>query len=278
MKPLEGSIRPPLDSVVLSPSSINLFIQEPSLWVLKHFYGLRGDTNIYATRGKVIEDAVAKVLTGVPIEKAIQEALDEFTEETFFWGDTDLVESLEADIPQWIVHTCEFLELTFPDTLPLMQSEVRTVISEAICGGYIDFDYPEVVVDLKTVQTLPDPIKTQKKEGWLKADKKANVLQQYIYWKATGKPVALLFSSPDGCYYHPLTEDELLAQEERCIEAIENMKELLSLPLEKVLDKTPPDVVKIKYSFYWDEPLRRAAAKVWPDAFPKDELDKLLED
>jgi hypothetical protein len=39
--------------VVLSPSSINLFIEEKALWVLKHYYKMYGETNIYAVRGKL---------------------------------------------------------------------------------------------------------------------------------------------------------------------------------------------------------------------------------
>lgn len=260
----------PKDLPKLSPSSINLYDQDPALWVLKHFYGQTSEFNIYAMRGVALEDALNAYLSTYPTigkPKALQGAskgcISDFGEKAFFWGDDELLEDIEAKIEPWLGKCVEALDSIGKEEMPTQQVEIFTEIEGVPIRGFIDYTYSDLQVDLKTANTVKTAVTRGPRKGMLPSDKKANVRQQAIYNKATGLETSLLYVSPEEYYHHILSKEELDTAMNDVVVVVKKMKELLELPIKDVIAITEPKWKTMNYSFYWDAPLRRLANQLW---------------
>lgn len=265
-KPIEDRINNPEGLTHLSPSSINLFIKEPSLWIMKHFYGLTSFTNVYADRGTHIENGVNSLIENpkLTVSNAADIALEGFQKDTFFWDEEDITDEIEHNIPAWVKNTNKALE-EISDEAPSLQKEIDFSIEGVKIKGFIDYEYDDLLVDLKTVNTVPSPCSRGARKGMLKSDKNDNVRQQSIYNKAEDKRVCLLFVSPDASYAHYLTDEELQPRFEEAVQSVKNIKKLLTKDIEDVIKDYIPDMKKAQWSFYWDDKLRKAAEDIWWD-------------
>jgi hypothetical protein len=262
----------------LSPSSINLFDQDPALWVLKHFYGSTGDFNIHAMRGVAIEEGLNLFMTlptlDVPerTQQALNRSEEHFNDLAFFWGDDELFEQIEDLIPQWAEVCIDALTTILPEKAKVdQQIEIDTTIEGVPIRGFLDYSTEDLQIDLKTATQIPNPVTRGPRKGFLPAAKKANVRQQSIYHKATGKKTSLLYVSPDGFYHHELGEEELAEAMEDVKIIVEKMKKLLTSPIKDVIKDTVPNWKAMNYSFYWDENLRRIAKELWEDYKPEED-------
>lgn len=267
IKPLEGMVKPK-EPPMISPSSINLYLQDPALWVLKHFYGQTSEFNIHAMRGVAIEDGVNDFYENGsdPVEKA----LESFSEKAFFWSDEDLVQKIEQDIPDWVQQTLLALPTTAEATLQT-QEEVRGEYMGVTLRGFIDYTLPDRKIDLKTVTQLPKISTRGVRKGMIESKKKANIRQQTIYNMISGDPVYLLYVTPEDSYMHEVTPEEHEEAMADIDPALEGMKKLLTMDIESVISESVPNWKSMKYSFYWDEPLRKLAMTVWKDYQPKEQ-------
>ena len=271
IKPLEGRVKPD-ELPLISPSSINLYITDPALWVLKHFYGETSEYNIHAMRGTAIEDGInAKIEEGKdPVSVAIQN----FGDMAFHWSDDELLESIEQQIPDWVKNGLEaVLEIGTPDKI---QEELRGEHFGVPLRGFVDYTIGDKKIDLKTATKLPKVSSRGARKGMLEAGKKANLRQQTIYNLISGDPVYLLYVSPEGSYLHEVTPDEFDEAMEDLVPAIEGMKKLLTMDINDVIVNSVPKWKTMKHSFFWDEPLRRLADKLWKDHKPKGEDDEFI--
>lgn len=266
---LKEDLVQPQELPKLSPSSINLYAQEPALWVLKHFYGQTSEFNIYAMRGVAVEDGVNHWVETGDLKGAASEAMASFGDKSFFWKDEELLQEIEALIEPWVGKCVEALKEI--GDAPKQQVEISTEIEGFPIRGYIDYQFPKLQTDLKTTNTVPSAVTRGARKGMLPTDKKANVRQQAIYAHATGLPTSLLYVSPEDYYHHVLGEQELDIAMEDVVGYIKEIKELLELPIEEIVDRTPPEWNKMTYSFYWDEPLRRLANDLWEFHRPEDD-------
>lgn len=258
----------PAELPVISPSAINLFLQSKALWVLKHFYGLTSQMNIYAMRGVAIENAVNAFFRGdaKTREEAAQMAVEEFQTKAFFWGDQELSDSIEAKIGPWVEQAIKSIVALDRSEKLELQNRVDTEIEGLKVGGFVDYTFVDgLQLDLKTCNTLPSVVTKGPRKGLLPKDKDANVNQQSVYYKARPLPTALLFVSPEGSLYHHLAEDETNAGMKRVEAACREIKWLLESDMEDIIASTVPNWKTMEYGFYWDEKLRKAAHDIWWD-------------
>lgn len=278
-KLLREDLVQPKDMPKLSPSSINLYAQDPALWVLKHYYGSTSMFNIYAMRGVSVEEGVNQYFTLLKEGKCptaslldgVKKAQMDFTGKSFFWEDDEVVQDLEQKITPWVLQCVGALEENFPNEIPVMQTEIETEIEGVPIRGFMDYSFVAIDVDLKTCNTVPKLVSRGPRKGMLPADKKANVRQQAVYSLATkGQDVALAYVSHDEYLIHELSEKELDEAMSDVVGLVKEIKELVSLPMGEIIERTAPKWESMHYSFYWDANLIKLAEIIWSDC-KKDE-------
>jgi hypothetical protein len=247
--------------VVLSPSSINLFIEEKALWVLKHYYKMYGETNIYAVRGKLAEEVVN---IGLDPNKSIvsyEEYLPKAINKSLF-DDVEITEEDYKAFYEWGYKCHNILKIY---TITSMQDRLEGELYGMKIAGYIDYKVNSVdsyyYLDLKTVAKCPHILTRGDRKGMLPSNKKANIRQQIIYNKLSGLDTALLFVDEEGNNLHYKLQLQDFVEHEPVIEeAIKKIKKLLTLPIEDVIIETYP---KNMNSFFWCDTTRKKAREIW---------------
>ena len=267
-KLIEENVQPK-DMPYLSPSSINLFIKEPALWVMKHFFGQTGIFGIYAMRGVAIEDGVNAFVSGACKEDAAMHALDNFSEKAFSWADTDLLETLESQMYDWTLKAIEALQATASGGRITMQKELDSELFGFPIRGFLDYETETLDIDLKTCNTLPTVVTRGDRKGFLSKSKADNVRQQAIYNAVTGKETALLYVAPDGFMSHTILQEEIDEIMPSVEEALEKIKYLLTLPISGVIKESQPNWKSMEYGFFWDDNLRALANHLWAKYKPE---------
>ena len=246
---------------VLSASSLNMFMKDPALWVLKHFYGARSGENIYASRGKLIEAAIT---AKTPEEEA--KAWEEYDTSIFQFEDDDLSKSIEDNLPWWISEG----KIALADMVKEFgdyetQIEVKGEIEGLPFIGYIDLQFAGLDADIKTANKLPSIVSRGLRKGMLPADKRDNVRQQVVYNIIRNKPQALLYLSPDGSHLHPVSVEEAQELRGELVANVNAIKKLLSMDIDDILANTIPKWKQMRHSIYWDDQLRDLAMELWGD-------------
>lgn len=280
MEPIREVMKEGYTFPLLSPSSINLYAQDPCLWIMKHFYGKTSSFNIHAMRGVSIEDGVNHFVdNGFDAkhrERAIQVTCENFDEKAFFYSDEDLVQKIEGQIIDWTNHAMDAIkEVSKTNEYEKNQTEVFTTIEGLPVRGFVDYDFKRLRVDLKTATKLPKPVTRGPRKGFLPSDKKANVRQQVIYRMANPRRrVALLFVSPEGSYLHHIGKDELREHCDDIKKMCKEIKKLLTMKsVDDILKSTNPKWKSSTYSMYWSDELRDLAQDLWSDSY-QDYLDE----
>ena len=245
----------------LSPSSINLFIEEPALWLLKHFKGLRSDSNIYAIRGKLVETFINMKLDGKE-EPSFHSWLQEVLPSVFF----DNVTFNEYDLKgfykwgqlcykNYLDNTKEF------GTLVTRQREVSGIVDGILLAGFIDFEFEDTIVDLKTANKVPSLLVRGDRKGQLPAFKAANIRQQAVYAMLSGKKVALLFANEAGeSLLYKVTDKDIEEITPSILDTIKKIKKCLDNGFERsIIEHIPKNI----NSMYWDDNLINEAKKLW---------------
>lgn len=245
----------------LSPSSINLFIEEPALWLLKHFKGLRGDSNIYAIRGKLVETFINMQLDSGK-EPSFQDWVKEVLPSVFF----DKVEFNEYDLKgfynwgklcykNYLDNTKEYGKLV------TRQREVSGTVDGVLLAGYIDFEFEDTIVDLKTANKVPSLLVRGDRKGQLPAFKAANIRQQAVYSMLSGKKVALLFANEAGeSLLYKVTDKDIEEVMPSILDTIKKIKKCLDNGFEKSIIWNKPWNMG---SMFWNDNLRAEAKKIW---------------
>jgi hypothetical protein len=244
---------------MLSPSSINLFIEEPALWVLKQFFDIRTEMNIFAVRGRLVEEVLNKWYeTGkVPTFKSLTPGM---IDETLFVDSHVDIDTLKG-FHDWGKECVKVFKDNVKDKPIKMQGKVEGDICGLNVGGYLDYEYDDYIIDLKTTNKVPIVVSRGEREGLISKTKAANIRQQLVYSKLTGKPVRLMYIDQDGNHlYYKVTKrdkEEHWADVEKNIEKI---KKLLTLTRKSVIKEVEP---KNLNSFYWDKVTKEFAEKLW---------------
>lgn len=238
------------NAVKLSPSSINLFKNNKALWVLKHYYKVRTPSGEAALRGKYVEDGLNHYL----VNESYEDAID--------------IAHTEADVEQRLERSDYFDNALlaiqeFCDSEPEQQVYIECEIGGVDIHGYIDYEFEDKCVDLKTTNKLPVPLKSTPKLGQLPAAKMDNIRQQTIYHIATGKPQVLAYVSPTGYYIHNVQEAEFNRGLDSVKEIIESVKMIDGLGEQERLKYTAPFVERLYYHPFVPKEIYEQALEIW---------------
>lgn len=197
----------------LSASNLNKWNGEWSdegLWCLSYLYKKKFQGNAASVRGQVIEDCFLRVL-----RKKDEELLD-FAQRSFvlkieeIQKESDLEESdieKEFNVLQGYIEQCyrsiEELQLKLPNaTENATQLKVNMRLKDTIPWellGYIDFDFGDCALDLKTTNRIP-------RKG-IKANHKRQI---GFYAKARGERIAkILYLSPKDYEFYAMYDREI---------------------------------------------------------------------
>lgn len=234
----------------LSPSSINLFKSNQALWVLKQYYGIRTPSGDAALRGKYVEDGLNHYL----VNECYEDAID--------------IAHTKADVEQRLERSDYFDNALlaiqeFCDSEPEQQVYIECNINDVDIHGYIDYEFEDKCVDLKTTNKLPVLLKSTPKLGQLPAAKMDNIRQQTVYHIATGKPQTLAYVSPTGYYLHDVQEAEFERGLDSVKAIIEDIKALDLLCEEERLKHTAPFVEKLYYHPFVPKEIYEQALEIW---------------
>lgn len=248
-----------MTNFVLSPSSLNLFIEEPALWVAKQFFEVMGETNIYCVRGSLVENVLNDWLDTkevAPFEKYINKML---SKTMFIKG--DVTEDTYREIYNWGVGCTRAFATEGLLTPTSKQRRVEGELEGIRIGGYLDYEFGGHSIDLKTTAKLPVIVSRGDREGLLSKTKAANVRQQLIYSCLTGEPTTLFYVDANGDYLrYQITERDKEEHWEVIVKSIEEIKRLLTFTKKAVLKEVEP---KNLNSFYWCEVTREFADRAW---------------
>lgn len=229
----------------LSPSSINLYVGDPSKWVAEKILGHRGPPGAAMARGSAIETGVVAVLTGDSIEDGTAKALAEFDKQAMFTGIQGDCDKERATIAPSIEIAVDALaghgKPQFTDDGRQQKISINCRYGEGeeetiLLIGYLDLVYPErkLIVDLKTTGRMPSEMSF------------AHQLQRAVYMRATGLDCDFLYVTPKKAEFRSDGDvDEILAQ----IKAIvRRMAKFLSIGDKETLRAAVPVSAD---SFYW---------------------------
>ena len=235
----------------LSPSSLNLWANEPALYVLKYLHGLRDEMGAAAKRGTAVEAGLDVFLMNrqASVEDCTQVAIDNYRLNTGGLAD-DEHEKEAGLIAPMLTQAIGAMRNAPP--MIARQLSIETWIDGIPVPsiGFLDYVFDDgSIVDLKTTARLPS------------APRPDHIRQVSIYAQARQAPVSLLYVTPaKHARYHASADQvaEGLAEVTR-----------IAKTLARVLNasSTAADVAEFvvpKFdSFYWNDNSINAARKVW---------------
>lgn len=250
----------------LSASQINRFLEEPALWVMDQFFGIRSNAGPGAWRGSAIEAACDAVLfSGADDDGALKTATDRFEQDA--QGDmADDVNRERAALPVYLRNLLPSVrQLGMPLT---RQSKIvlKLPTLDLDIIGYVDWRFHDRLMDLKTTGRMP----SIDENGRIK-DKAAHIRQVAIYERAEGVTPVLCYATPGKpergqdhkppLLYTP-TRDELDASMRLVEAAGRAMQRLLKSEQDpmKIAELYPPRDLD---SYLWDQSLKAQAATIW---------------
>lgn len=243
-----------------SASTLNLFIKDPCLFILKYYYGLTTEFNEHAMRGKAVEYGVDRFYETNNIKESINDSLNKFFELTF---DLDyLVNEIEDVVPQWTNNCINAMLFNAPIGIPYLQTKLTFEVEGIPFVGYLDYEFEEQVIDLKTTNKVPRLLVRGDRKGRLPAAKNDNVRQQVLYMIGSGKPCHLLYVSPNEELFYKISKEEKKEFEKEIKKELKKMKILLTKGLEYGIMKYTPNKSLFK-SFYYNQEMIDKCKEIW---------------
>lgn len=234
----------------ISPSQINLYINEPVLWVLRYKYGIKSEQTFFMKRGVIVEEYINNFANHT----------DEQFYNMVFSTLLDIKNiSITSELMSELKDLSEYAHKVFIDKygkldVPLLQTEVNGEICCSNIFGYLDYEFEYHIVDLKISNKLPSVVTRGARKGQLPTIKADNVRQQLIYWYLTGKPCFLMYVSPKHEHLiYQVSFKDYESYWDQIIEAVIGINRLLTLePKDAIME-----ALKIKepnfYQIYWDD-------------------------
>lgn len=242
------------DEIVTSPSDINLWKAEPALALIKHHFGLRSVAGPKAIRGTAVHTAAQKHMMGeIGFSEAnnlahavYEQELANLRQETGGMVFDDENEAREDLYPMLdnAVQCLSSLEYNPQGVEAYYSTEVEGLTLR----GYVDFDYPDYQLDLKTGQrayTKPTP---------------DHLTQLACYWGMTKMPQRIAYVTPKKFHVCLVPEWELSAEWELVKRLCRKIRILKEMPFEQARDLCPPQDMA---GFRWDGPTSGKAIEIW---------------
>lgn len=233
-----------------SPSSINMWADDPSAWVARYLLGAKFGFSPAARAGVLAEDAVVNVLArGMSQEEATKKALDSFAHATLFDNSDKTAargEMIAGMIDLALKELAQYGTPEFEGGGKQKKIAINCRVDDWVipCIGYLDLHYPQhgLVIDLKTTSRLPSEMS------------RGHLRQQAVYKAAMGNCAVkfLYVTSKKSAVYEPEDTADTLSE----IKAIlRRQNKFLSIGDADLIKS----VVPVGSSFYWtdDMPMRR---------------------
>ena len=236
----------------LSPSSCNLFIGSPAMYIMERLMGVRNQVGAAAHRGSAVEAGIAHgLVNGAPLAECQSVAKKEFDKLTALSGDPRREKetgSLADMVEQGLNELRPYGRPS--STQGRIEYHVEGLAVPLI--GYYDFEWEQhgVLVDLKTTHALPSKISTNhaRQVALYVAARGDNLSARVTY--TTTKKVATYALEDKREHVRSLERVALTIQ--RFLSQSDDPKELASFVV--------PDVD----SFYFNDPaVRQAAFEIW---------------
>ena len=230
-----------------SHSSLDLARNDLGLWVLRYLFKVYDPGNAAMERGKAVEHGCYIGHTGSEFDDPIEEAVREFNKATALGVAGEARDRERENIPLMVQ---QYLDL-FDGNLPTLEGFQRRIEVEVPgCPipviGYTDFDFEDVIVDLKTTTRLPSAISA------------AHRRQGAIYSRASGnRGVDFIYLTPRKAARYQLENSD-----QDWLEVCETAHRVL-----RFLDKfeTCEEVASVVIpnfdTFYWSSPSTREKAR-----------------
>lgn len=235
----------------LSPSTCNLFVASPAMFVQEKLMKKRSPVGAAAHRGTSVEEGIAQALNGATADVAVKAAQDKFSVLTALSGDPrrEKEEGAIADMVR--VGMKELLPYGKPSSAQgKIEYKVEGLAVPMI--GFYDFEWADhgILIDLKTTHALPSKISTN------------HARQVALYCAARGDNLDARL-----CYVTP---------KKSAVYHLENVRQhvealgVIALTIQRFLSlsKDPHELAGIVCpdvdSFYFADPLaRQAAFDIW---------------
>jgi len=162
----------------LSPSSLNLWNENPRLWAVKYLYKVRDETGPAAARGLAVEAGFSQLLHGKDFATALAIAMASYdqNQQGVIEKERGLIESM---LNQCAAHIVEG-GASRPDASQLKVEHWFEGVSIPVLG-YLDFSFSDFDLDLKTTARLPSE------------PRPSHVRQVSLYRAARNKPGSILY-------------------------------------------------------------------------------------
>ena len=240
-------------SIRLSPSQINLFLNEPSIWVLNRFFGVYGTMGAAAKRGNAVEVGLTGILLqGLSHEEATGTALRIFDQEVENISDDKKDEERGLIEPMIAQATECFLDMPTPIATQIRFEET---IHDVPMLGIADFDMGGHYVDLKTTKRCPSAVENISAE---------HLRQVAYYHHASNKPQKLAYVTPKKYAVYQVTDAQIAEAKQELYAACKAM-----FACYEIEEKQGKEALTVLYpprdtkSFYWDDATLRAAQEIW---------------
>lgn len=231
----------------LSPSSLNLFAQEPALWVVQYLLGRRFGVGCAAHRGTAAEAGVQEgiIHPTKPLEECQDIALRAYDKLTALSGDARRAKEREA-IPGIVANAVHELRQYGP--LTGYQGKVVNRFDDIPIDvmGYYDFEFGNagVIVDLKTSLRLAGEISTPH----------ARQVSHYIHGR--NMEARLCYATPSKLAVYRLNDpDRHFSAMNNVARRLQKFLSVSSDPMELAAIVTP----RVD-EFWWSDGAARAAA------------------
>ena len=232
----------------LSPSSINTYISDMSLWTMRYLFGVRSSSGASAIRGITEEYVLAD-----KYEKGFFDfqALDSKFIALCCESGVDLNDGRTLKEKDALRSFGNILDKNFKyDNLESYQEKVEVQVEDLPIPimGYVDFLFKDKIVDLKTTNRMPSkPTEAQKR-------------QMALYSMAyPDKGIDLFFVSPKG--HKVYTLDKLTAYKKQLKKVAFSIQKFLSISNDKheLASMLYPNFDK----WEWSEDMIKEAKKIW---------------
>lgn len=234
----------------LSPSSLALYRQEPAFWCGRYLLGWKDEGGPKMWVGNAVEAGLHAFLHGQEMEACYQVARDNFELKALGVSDEAHDACREEIIP--MLQQATAILSKDKDSKPLYQVAVKHWVEGLGVPiiGYLDFVFPDGILDLKTTRSLPSKPKSD------------HAAQVGFYCKARdcASGSLLYVTTKKGALYN-LSPEDLETGYRSLIVAAKAVKTLLTnSPTKQDAIRTfAPDFE----SFYWSESTLKQAQEIW---------------
>ena len=234
----------------LSPSSIGSWVGDLPMWIMRYLYGINDKVGVGAYRGIAVETALQKKYDdGIFNYDFLESEFLKICNENQIPVDDEKAMKEHGILPKYgtivdryfnygnLVSYQEKVELNFDDLpVPIL--------------GYIDFNFEDVIVDLKTTARMP----SKPSEGHLR--------QMAFYSMAyQDKEVHLFYVTPRDYKVFKLSKNTLKVYQKQLLNIPFAIHNYLSQSEDKVIltNRTYPNFDKWEWSDY----MKNEAKKIW---------------